>query len=150
MLDDARLAQAINRIKTIPGHRLLMYRDAEGTARAVRTEDINRYLRDLAGVAVTAKDFRTLHASALAAEALALLEPGQSPTARRRQMAVVTRQIASFLQNTPAVCRSSYIAPCLFKLFEAGKLAAVWAEGGSGANGLRQREVRLGALLAGL
>ena len=64
-----------------PGKRLLMYRDADGAPRAIRTEQINAYLRDITGVAVSAKDFRMLHASALAGEALAKLEPGR---ARRR------------------------------------------------------------------
>ena len=66
-LSDARLAAAIARVKTIPGKRLLMYRDDDGAAQAIRTEELNRYLREIAGAKVTAKDFRTLHASALAA-----------------------------------------------------------------------------------
>lgn len=144
---DARLAAAIVAVKSIQGRRLLMYRDNDGKARAIRTEDLNRYLRDIAGVAVTAKDFRTLHASALAAEALAKLEPGESATARKRQMADVTKQVAAFLQNTPAISRASYVAPCLYALFEKGRLAEMWAAGGDGANGVRQREVRLAAVL---
>ncbi|HEY9011162.1 MAG TPA: DNA topoisomerase IB [Devosia sp.] len=145
-LHDPMLADAIARVKTIPGTRLLMYRDADGSARAIRTEELNRYLREIAGAPVTAKDFRTLHASALAAEALAKLEPGESPTARKRQVTGVTRQVAAFLQNTPAISRQSYIAPCLFTLFDTGKLATLWAAADT-RNGLRQREARLEALL---
>ena len=141
------LARAIDAVKSIAGRRLLMYRGDDGKARAIRTEDLNRYLREIAGVAVTAKDFRTLHASALAGEALAKLEPGESATARKRQMAAVTKQVATFLQNTPAICRASYIAPCHYALFEKGRLAAIWAAGGDGANGVKQREVRLAAVL---
>ncbi|WP_417310062.1 DNA topoisomerase IB [Devosia sp.] len=147
LVKDPALAAAIRAVKSIPGKRLLMYRDDAGEARAIRTEDLNRYLKEVAGVAVTAKDFRTLHASALAGEALSRLEPGDSPTARKRQMAAVVKQVATFLQNTPAICRSSYISPCLFSLFEKGKLAPMWVEGGSGHNGLKQREVRLSAVL---
>ncbi len=88
------------------------------SARTFSTEEVNRYLRDIAGAKVTAKDFRTLHASAMAADALAKLEPGATPTARKRQVAVVTKSVAEFLRNTPAVTRASYIAPCLFALFE--------------------------------
>ncbi|MBL8596186.1 MAG: DNA topoisomerase IB [Devosia sp.] len=145
-LTDARLAAAIARIKTIPGKRLLMYRDADGTARAVRTDDLNRYLRKIADAPVTAKDFRTLHASALAAEELAKIEPGESPTARKRQLADVTREVASFLRNTPAITRTSYIAPCLFTLFEKAKLSDLWAVVDS-REGLRAREARLAAVL---
>jgi len=146
-INDARLADAIGRVRAIPGRRLLMYRDSEGKPKAIRTEDLNRYLREVAGSPVTAKDFRTLHASALAGEALARLEPGDSATARKRQMTAVTRQVATFLQNTPAICRASYIAPCLYALFDKGRLAALWAAGGDGANGVKQREVRLASVL---
>ncbi len=96
---------------------------------------------------VTAKDFRTLHASALAGEALAKLEPGESASARKRQMAAVTRQVANFLQNTPAICRASYIAPSLYTLFEKKRLAQLWAEAREGGGGLRQREAKLADLL---
>lgn len=145
-LEDARLAKAIGRVKSIPGKRLLMYRDEDGRARAIRTDQMNRYLRELAGARVTAKDFRTLHASALAAEALAKLEPAESMTARKRQFADVSKQVASFLQNTPAITRSSYIAPCLFSLFDKAKLSDMWAAV-DGREGLRAREARLAAVL---
>src|SRR5690606_24583387 len=56
-LSDTKLAKAIERVKTIPGKRLLMYRDDEGKARSIRTEELNRYLREIAGAPVTAKDF---------------------------------------------------------------------------------------------
>jgi DNA topoisomerase-1 len=145
-LTDARLAAAITKVKTVSGKRLLMYRDQDGKARAIRTEELNRYLREVANVPVTAKDFRTLHASALAAEALAKIEPGESPTARKRQLADVTKEVASFLRNTPAITRSSYIAPCLFTLFENAKLSDLWASVDS-REGLRVREARLAAAL---
>ena len=147
-LRDATLADAISRVKTIPGKRLLMYRGDDGTPRAIRTEQLNRYLREISGARVTAKDFRTLHASALAAEALAKIEPGETPTARKRQVTGVTRQVAAFLQNTPAISRQSYIAPCLFELFERGKLADLWASVPDARTGLRQREARLEAVLS--
>jgi DNA topoisomerase I len=145
-LTDARLAAAIAKVKTIPGKRLLMYRDEDGKARAIRTDEMNRYLREIADAPVTAKDFRTLHASALAAEALAKIEPGESATARKRQLAGVTKEVASFLRNTPAITRSSYIAPCLFTLFEKAKLSDLWAAVDS-REGLRVREARLAAVL---
>lgn len=147
VVTDARLADAIRRIKTLPGKRLLVYRSTDEIARALRTDDINAYLRDLAGANVTAKDFRTLHASALAAEALSKLEPGPSLTARRRQISDVAKYVARFLQNTPMITRQSYIAPCLFRLFEDGRLAQLWEQDDATRNGLRRREIRLGAIL---
>lgn len=147
---DARLADAVSRIKALPGKRLLVYRDVEGMVRPIQTSAINAYLRDLAGVEISAKDFRTLHASAMAGEALARLETGRSISARRRQMAQVAREVAEVLRNTPTICRKSYIAPCLFKLFDQGKLQSLWAAAGDGKSGLRQREQRLQNVLASL
>jgi len=147
-LSDAKLAAAIGRAREVPGKRLLMYRDDDGAVRTVRTEEINGYLREIAGVRVTAKDFRTLHASALAAEELAKLEPGPSETARKRQVAGVARTVATFLRNTPAITRKSYIAPCLFTMFEKAKLADLWAAAAAERrDGLRARELRLAVVL---
>ena len=147
-LTDARLADAVRRIKTLPGKRLLVWRDEAGKARPIKTGAINGWLCELAGVEISAKDFRTLHASALAGEALAQMEAGGSETARRRQMTQVVKQVSEVLRNTPVICRKSYIAPCLFKLFDDGKLKAVWEGAGKGRSGLLQREKRLGAVLA--
>lgn len=148
-LTDARLAEAVARIRTIPGKRLLMYRGEDGAAHALRTEELNRYLREIAGARITAKDFRTLHASALAAEALAKLEPGESASARKRQINAVTRVVADFLRNTPAITRKSYIAPCLFEMFEGAKLHELWAMAADRRDGLRAREARLAVILKG-
>jgi DNA topoisomerase I len=147
-LGDAKLAAAIARVKEIPGKRLLMYQDDGGQTHAIRTEELNAYLREIADAPVTAKDFRTLHASALAGEALAKLEPGQSTSARKRQVTGVTRVVADFLQNTPTITRKSYIAPCLFALFERSQLADMWAAVAERHEGLRVREARLAAVLA--
>ena len=147
-LTDARLADAVSRIKALPGKRLLVWRDETGKVRPIRTGAINAWLRELAGVKIAAKDFRMLHASAMAGEALAQLEVGETETARRRQMAEVSQQIADVLRNTPVICRKSYIAPCLFKLFSQGKLKPLWDAAGKGRTGLLMRETRLGAVLA--
>jgi DNA topoisomerase-1 len=140
---DPKLADAIARIKDLPGKRLLSYRDAEGKVRAIKTEAINTYLRTIAEADISAKDFRTLHASAMAAEALAQLEPAESEAGRKRQIAGVARQVADFLQNTPLISKKSYIVPELFALFDAGRLSALWQKGTTAARGLRLREVRL-------
>lgn len=149
-LEDAALAEAVSRIKTLPGKRLLVYRNEAGKIRPIKTGAINDFLRELAGIEISAKDFRTLHASALAGEALAEMEVGTSETARRRQMAQVAKQVSEVLRNTPTICRKSYIAPCLFKLFDDGKLRDLWHAAGKGRAGLLAREKRLGVVLASM
>ncbi|MGW7465995.1 DNA topoisomerase IB [Streptomyces xantholiticus] len=92
---------------------------------AVTGDDVNAYLKELAGLEITAKDFRTWHATVLAAVALAVSQPiARSETARRRAIARAAREVAGYLGNTPAVCRASYINPRVIELYEEGVTVA--------------------------
>lgn len=106
------------------GPELLAWREGSGrTARwvDVKSHDINEHLRELTGGDYSAKDFRTWSATVLAAVGLAVSSAlSQTPTARKRAEARVVREVADYLGNTPAVCRSSYIDPRLFDLFHDG------------------------------
>lgn len=74
-----------------PGRRLFAYWE-HGAWHEVRAEELNDYLRELAGVDVTAKDFRTWYATVLAAVALAVSETtSDAPKARRGK--VVARAV---------------------------------------------------------
>ncbi|MFH7599338.1 DNA topoisomerase IB [Streptomyces racemochromogenes] len=88
----------------------------------VHADDVNDYLRRCSGTAITAKDFRTWHATVLAAVALAVsVEAAGDSTARRgRAISRAVREVSAYLGNTPAVCRASYINPRLFELYEEG------------------------------
>ncbi|MFF5425271.1 MULTISPECIES: DNA topoisomerase IB [unclassified Streptomyces] len=88
----------------------------------VRAGELNGYLREKAGVELSAKDFRTWHATVLAAVALAVSERAgrESVTARRRAVVRAVREVASYLGNTPAVCRASYIAPAVLERYAEG------------------------------
>ncbi|GAA2598930.1 DNA topoisomerase IB [Actinomadura fulvescens] len=99
---------------------LLAHRSGRGW-RSVQAEDINEYLREVAGGDFTAKDFRTWHATVLAAVGLAVtVEPDPSATARRRAVNRVVQEVADYLGNTPAVARASYIDPRIIELYEDG------------------------------
>jgi DNA topoisomerase IB len=105
------------------GDRLLAYWDPHGRSwHEVRGADLNACLRDLAGTEVSAKDFRTWHATVLAAVALAVSERAVDgrPGPRRRAVARAVREVAHYLGNTPAVCRASYINPRVVELYEEG------------------------------
>ncbi|UNO43814.1 DNA topoisomerase IB [Streptomyces sp. MST-110588] len=106
------------------GPRLFAYWE-RGAWHEVRSADLNETLRELAGLDITAKDFRTWHATVLAAVGLAVSAPAaEAPTARKRAVSRVVREVSGYLGNTPAVCRASYINPRLFELFEAGRTIA--------------------------
>jgi len=89
--------------------------------RDVRSDDINDYLKDIAGESYSAKDFRTWHGTVLAAVALAVAAPAsRSRTAAKRAMAWAVQDVAQYLGNTPAVCRASYIDPRVFDRYRSG------------------------------
>ena len=87
----------------------------------VRSADVNDYIQELTGHDYTAKDFRTWHGTVLAAVGLAVsaLAAG-TKTSRKRAMRRAVQEVATYLGNTPAVARSSYIDPRIFDRFNAG------------------------------
>ncbi|MCG5440183.1 DNA topoisomerase IB [Micromonospora sp. NPDC007208] len=93
--------------------------------RDVRSDEVNGYLRDASGGEMTAKDFRTWHATVLAATELATAGPARSVTARRKAVVAVMREVADLLGNTPTVARASYVDPRVVDLYHDGVVAAV-------------------------
>ena len=117
-----RVARALQVLNAIPGRRLFQYRGADGV-RIVTASDVNAFLREIAGVKISLKDFRTLCASAAALEALAHVAPAASERGRRRQVKEAVTAVSEELANTPAICRKSYVHQTVVAAFEKGKLA---------------------------
>jgi DNA topoisomerase-1 len=117
-----RLATALARLRRLPGHRMFQYRNGDGEIKSVRAREVNAFLRDLAGVAISLKDLRTLTASAAAVYALTRTVPAKSAARRKRQVRAVMQRVAEELGNTPAICRRSYVPAPLVSAFESGKL----------------------------
>lgn len=102
-----------------PDPELLAFRTGGGW-RDVRTEHVNRYLREISGLDLTAKDFRTWHGTVAAAVALACCEPPTGVTKERRAVAGAMREVAERLGNTPAVARKSYVDVRVVEHFRQG------------------------------
>jgi DNA topoisomerase I len=118
----AKLVRAIGILRAIPGKRMFQYRDAGGTVRAVNTTQVNAFLRDIAGIKISLKDFRTLIASAVALESLSRITPAASARGRKKQVLQAIRAAADQLSNTPAICRRSYVHDTIVTAFEDGIL----------------------------
>lgn len=102
------------------GGRLLAYR-AGNRWLHLTSRLVNSYLADLFGGTFTARDFRTWHATVIAAEALALSdEPGTTAASRRRAERHAVNEVAFYLGNTPATARNAYIDPRVFDAYQAG------------------------------
>jgi DNA topoisomerase IB len=102
------------------GPELLAYRDGRHWV-DIKSHDINGYLREITGGDFTAKDFRTWHATVLCAVALAVsAHAPTSDSARKRVVSRAVKEVAHYLGNTPAVCRSSYIDPRVIDRYNDG------------------------------
>lgn len=110
----------LRRRRDIPD--LLVYRNGRGW-HDVRSEDVNGYLKQLAGDEFTAKDLRTWNATVLAAVSLAGVDPKvcRGDRGRRRAVTAACREVAEHLGNTPTVARQSYVDPRVAKAFGEGR-----------------------------
>jgi len=107
-----------------PSKELLAYKDRSGW-HDITSTDINSYLRDVLGKEASAKDFRTWHATVLTAVGLAVSTQAPTSTSARKQAVNrVVKEVSVYLGNTPAVCRSSYIDPRVFDLYDDGTTIA--------------------------
>ena len=107
-----------------PSKELLAYKDRDGW-HDVTSADINAYLREVLGEEVSAKDFRTWHATVLTAVGLAVsTQAPTSASARKRAVSRVITEVSDYLGNTPTVCRSSYIDPRIIDLYDDGSTIA--------------------------
>jgi DNA topoisomerase-1 len=120
--DAEKLVRAVGILRTVPGKRMFQYRDASGVVRAVSTTQVNAYLREIAGIKISLKDFRTLMASAVVLESLSRISPAASARGRKRQVLEAVRAAADHLSNTPAICRRSYVHDTIVTAFEEGIL----------------------------
>ena len=89
--------------------------------RDLTSSHVNDYVREATGMEATAKDFRTWHATVLAALALAETEEsGQTKASQKRAVAGAMKEVSEFLGNTPALARSSYVDPRVIAAYESG------------------------------
>ncbi|MDO5745968.1 MAG: DNA topoisomerase IB [Micrococcaceae bacterium] len=84
--------------------------------RAVSDTEVNAYLGEVAGHGFTAKDFRTWQGTVIAA--LSLSRSLRSGTTSPAAVGAAIKEAATWLHNTPAVARDSYVNPRVITLFE--------------------------------
>ncbi|HAL05930.1 MAG TPA: DNA topoisomerase [Brevundimonas sp.] len=120
---DRRLASVVRSLRDLPGQQLFKYRDEEGVLRPITSDEVNAYIREAAGEAFSAKDFRTWAGTVSAARALRDAEAPTSAADAKRKVTICIKAVAGLLGNTPTVCRSSYVHPAVVALFEQGRLA---------------------------
>jgi DNA topoisomerase-1 len=124
-IDDPDVVEALARMRRRrSGDRLLAYqRDRRWFDLAAA--DVNAYLAELFEGELTAKDFRTWHATVIAATALACSdEPGDTSASRRRAIRAAVEEVAEYLGNTTTIAKNSYIDPRVIDRYESGTTIA--------------------------
>jgi DNA topoisomerase-1 len=123
---DPELVRAVRACDDLGGEQLFTYRKGDAVI-DVRSDDVNDYLRAIAGPEVTARDFRTWGGTSVVVEALGPLGPITTEAAERTRLFLEAVDLAAErLGNTRAVCRSSYLHPELADAFDDGRLAGAW------------------------
>jgi len=128
------------------GDRLLAYQNSRRWT-PLDAPTVNVYLRELLGGDLTAKDFRTWHATVLAATALAMSdEPGDTKRSRQRAVKAAVQEVADYLGNTPTIAKNSYIDPRVLDLYEDGTTIATVARKRHRSADVRQAELERAVL----
>ena len=126
-IDDKAAIEALDvmRRRRGGGDRLLAWKDGR-TWRDLSSSDVNDYIRGCFGIYATANDFRTWHATVIAASALAETdEPGKTKASRKRAVSSAMKEVSEFLGNTPTLARTSYVDPRVVEAYERGRTVKV-------------------------
>jgi len=118
---DPRLARIVQRCRDLPGQELFQYLDGSRRRHLVSSDDVNDYLRTVAGRDITAKDFRTWGGTMLAAVELRRRRSPASGREATRNVTAALEAVAERLGNTPAVCRKYYVHPALIHAYMMGE-----------------------------
>jgi DNA topoisomerase-1 len=112
-VSDPPVVAVVRECMRTPGHEVFKYFDTSGGKRDATSGDVNQYLLDISGAHVTAKDFRTLGGTLLAAYALTELLRTASELPEQKLALRALQRTADCLNNTPQICRTSYVHPAI-------------------------------------
>ncbi len=121
-ISDPHVIESLNLMRARRGgsSRLLAYK-GESRWADLDASAVNTYISTMVAEDLTAKDFRTWHATVLAAVALAESEePGTTRASQKRAVKAAVEEVAAYLGNTPTIARKSYIDPRVIDEYEGG------------------------------
>lgn len=127
-LNDRRLARIVKQCRDLPGYELFQYVDENGERQTVGSEEVNAYLKEITGLEVTSKDFRTWAGTVLAAQLLREFEAYSCDSEAKKNIVRAVETVAKRLGNTKAVCRKCYIHPAVIDAYLDGSMMETIAQ----------------------
>ena len=121
-LHDRRLARLVQKCKEIPGQHLFQYYSTDGQRHALESGDVNHYLQEKTGLALSAKDFRTWGGTVKMVQSLEAVLHDEPELAQEKVLKKAVQAVAADLGNTPTVCSKYYIHPQVVEFFKSGRL----------------------------
>lgn len=121
-LDDERLARVVRNCQELPGQKLFGFHNDDGGVDEIDSNDVNEYIRSIAGEEFSAKYFRTWAGTLLAARALSAVEKAETKTEEKQVIAAAITEVSQRLGNTPSVCRNCYVHPAVLETYAEGLL----------------------------
>lgn len=116
---DSTLTKIVAKLDEMPGYELFRYYGKDGSLHNLTSSDVNDYIKNTMGDDYSAKDFRTWGGTMVAAVELAREIRPDTKAARKKAMTSCIKRVAKKLGNTPAVAKSSYIDPRIFKTYDS-------------------------------
>jgi len=137
-----RLARIVKRCQDLPGYDLFQYLDDTGEICTMTSEDVNDYLRAIAGEEFSAKDFRTWAGSIQAAQILRCHDGDDNEEPTESGLLAAIDEVAAALGNTRTVCRKYYVHPAIMEAYLDGTLKQWFTDPSprSARNGLSSEE----------
>ena len=121
---DRRVAKVIKALQELPGQELFKYVDDEGETRRIDSDDVNAYVREIAGRRLHREGFPDVGRNGAGGEVARGHPAGRERSSRaQRNVTAAVAQVAARLGNTPAVCRKCYIHPAIVESYIDGELA---------------------------
>lgn len=113
-----RVAKTVKQCIELPGYQLFQYIDEDGQRQDVDSRDVNEYLQQITGEALSAKDFRTWGGTTLAAQTFFEMGTPETEAAYKKAVVTAVKDVSQHLRNTVAVCRKYYIHPYIYESYQ--------------------------------
>jgi DNA topoisomerase I len=127
-LEHAGIAKVLNELRQIKGTRLFRYQDAANDWHAIDADDINKYLHELTGLQISAKDFRTWGGTLMAFMHLVDEENSRQTKKPDKVIIEAVDQAAAVLGNTRSIARASYVHPHILNVYASKNFSKYYSQ----------------------